>query len=465
MEYMVSAMIRINLYTFNFDAGRNNIIKKRIKMIASASLFCVLLIATGKILRYILTDDTKSYTRVTYHEMYEQDNIDVLFVGSSHCYRSFVPEILDEKLGQNTFNAGSSSQFLDGSYMLIKEAVRNNNVKHVYLEIYFGCAFDVKKERTTLTSTYIISDYMRPSFDKYLYLYNATTSDYYANSFIVARRNWRELFDFDYIGEILIKKSSDSYKNYGYSNISDDTEWYAGKGYVANNSAVSNWDFFSTKGYAPIDINSISEDWKNDLDGIISFCEKKDIPLTFIGAPMSNFLLAGNGNYDEYIACVKEVIGDRDVDYYDFNLCKEKYFPNTSKYFKDVDHVNCYGAEAFSNSFARLVNNEVPQGEMFYDSYAEKLENISVTVFGVSYKDETSEDGTVLRNCKIVSNREAGLEYLIKVEPEEGKEYVLRDYSPDVYFHIDPEEKGACVVRYRKTGENGNMGEVNLTLP
>ena len=106
-------------------------IKKRIKIIASVLLFCILFGLAGKGFRYILTDDTDSYTRVTFHEMYEQENIDVLFAGSSHCYRSFIPEILDAELQMNTFNVGTSYQKMDGSLMVIREAARYNDIKQV----------------------------------------------------------------------------------------------------------------------------------------------------------------------------------------------------------------------------------------------------------------------------------------------------------------------------------------------
>lgn len=87
--------------------------KKIIKLMVSCLVFCILCIGIGKFFRYLLSDDASSYTRVTFHEMYEQDNIDILFVGSSLCYKGFIPEIFDEKLGLNTFNAGTSGQHLD----------------------------------------------------------------------------------------------------------------------------------------------------------------------------------------------------------------------------------------------------------------------------------------------------------------------------------------------------------------
>ena len=162
--------------------------KKVIIRIVSVLVFCALLIFCGKVLRYLVTDDISFYTRIMIHEMYEQDNVDVLFVGSSHCYRSFVPEILDEELGVNTFNAGTSSQAMDGSFMLIKEAARYHDIQHVYLEVYYNGMFEVYKERTQMTPTYIISDYLRPSIDKFLYLLNASGKEQYVHSFIVAGR-------------------------------------------------------------------------------------------------------------------------------------------------------------------------------------------------------------------------------------------------------------------------------------
>lgn len=115
--------------------------KKKIRYAAGGLIFLLLFVGCGQFLQYILVDDTVSYTRITFHEMYEQDNIDILFVGSSHCYRSFIPEILDEKLGKNTFNAGTSSQHLDSSYMIIREAAKYNDIEHIYLELYFNMAF------------------------------------------------------------------------------------------------------------------------------------------------------------------------------------------------------------------------------------------------------------------------------------------------------------------------------------
>lgn len=438
--------------------------KKVIIRIVSVLVFCALLIFCGKVLRYLVTDDISSYTRIMIHEMYEQDNIDVLFVGSSHCYRSFVPEILDEELGVNTFNAGTSSQAMDGSFMLIKEAARYHDIQHVYLEVYYNGMFEVYKERTQMTPTYIISDYLRPSIDKFLYLLNASGKEQYVHSFIVARRNWSGLYWPDFIKEMITQKSTEAYRTYDYSNVTSEEEWYVGKGYVAGQGAVDNWNYFSTRGWEPVNFENVSQDWLDSLTDIMDFCERKGIELTLVSAPMSDFLVTGTGGYDEYIEMINDIIGDREVEYYDFNLCREEYFPSTSELFKDVDHLNQYGAEVFSRSFAKLVNGEVSPEEMFYGTYEEKLENLGTAVFGISYYDDTSEDGTAVRQCKIISSGIPGMEYQVQMEPEEGETYMIQEFSENSYFEIDPEISGTCRVTYRVADEPEDVSEVRVTI-
>ncbi len=435
----------------------------KMKRIAASILFCVILIACGKFFRYILNDDTSSYTRIMFHEMYEQDNIDVLFVGSSHCYRSIIPEIMDAELGVNTFNAGTSSQQLDGSYMVIKEAERHNDIDHIYLELYYNGAFSVYKNRSQMTQTYIISDYLKPSIDKIQYLLNASSKEHYINSFILARRNWSKIFEEDYIKNLIIRKASDDYKNYEYTYVTRETEWYSGKGYVANKQYVEDWNFFSNAGYDKINLDNVSRDWLATLEDIIDFCDKRGISLTLISAPMSNYLLAGSENYDEYIALVKELVSDTDVEYYDFNLCRDEYFPNKSELFKDNDHLNCDGAEIFSHLLAAFINGEIQETELFYNSYQEKINNLAPTVFGVSYHDERNDNWEKIRNCKIVSTGNSFLEYEIVLTSENGETKILQEYSDNRFFTVTPEEHGTITIRYRSGNHTQEEKSVNIS--
>ena len=58
---------------------------------------------------FILVDDVHSYTRIMLEELYNcPENIDTLFLGPSHCYKSVDPAIFTEVTGEKAFNAGTS---------------------------------------------------------------------------------------------------------------------------------------------------------------------------------------------------------------------------------------------------------------------------------------------------------------------------------------------------------------------
>ena len=95
-------MIQVNLFISSFKKYKKIIIN-----IILLFIFLNLLFLSHKILWYILVDDTNAYTRTTLHELYTQEeNIDILFLGSSHCYRSLDTTITDNVFNTNTFNGG-----------------------------------------------------------------------------------------------------------------------------------------------------------------------------------------------------------------------------------------------------------------------------------------------------------------------------------------------------------------------
>ena len=436
------------------------------RKIISCILFIALLCITGKFLRYILNDDTASYTRITFHEMYEQDNIDVLFLGTSHCMHSFDPGLLDEMLGLNTFNGASSSQTLDGSLLILKEADKYNDIKHVYLDLFYNSAYDVHKERAQMTNIYIVSDYLKPSINKVAFLLKASGSEHYANSFIVARRNWKKLFEPTYIYELLSKKMTAGYRNYGYESVKHEKSAYKGKGYIENLPSVKGWNFFDTWGFMPASPDSFSEDYRNDLLSIIRYCREQGIELTLVSAPTSDFCLTAAGDYDEYIKWVRDIADENDIDYYDFNLCREEYFPSTSETFIDPVHLNQKGAGILAGTFAALYDKEVYPDEVFYDSYNEKIKSLPPTVFGVSFMNEYTDKNEVRRNCRITTNHPENLEYRIYKSADGSKEELIRDYSPDTLFTLDPSLHGKIMIEYKERGSSDKTSRItSLDLP
>lgn len=426
-------------------------------------VFVILFIACGKFFRFILVDDTASYTRIMMHELYNsEENIDVLFVGSSHCYFSFVPSITDKIFGKNTFNAGSSSQGMDASYELIREANKENDLEQVYLEVYYRMGADGENEdRTLMMGTNAISDYMNPSLRKWLFLLRASSKEHYVNSFIVARRDWKKLFEPEYVKNLLQKKLTDEYKNYEYAYVTDEVQAYQGKGYVTNNGVAPEYYYFQCW---PIYVEGFSKDWERDLKRIIQYCEDEEIELTLVSAPMPNFALAGMGNYDDYPKKVYEIIEGTDVKYYDFNFCKEEYIPNTSSIFRDSDHLNTEGAELFSTVFAQFFTGQISEEELFYGSFKEKLEYLEPVVLGLGYQDRTSAySDEMARHIHIVSTKETGMEYRIIMTPQDGEQYWVQDFSENGEFEIPLSEHGICTVVWREVAQPDDVQTIEIS--
>lgn len=355
-----------------------------IKIICFILFFCII----NKTLCFLAVDDTNSFTRIMMHELYYPDsNIDVLFLGASHCYRSLDTRITDKVFQCNTFNAGSSNQSADGTYSLLCEAVKRNKIQKVYVEVGYAMPrYETGyKDRTQMTGTYIISDYMKPSYNKARFLLQASSAKHYANSFFPARRSWENFFHPAEMLKLLQKKFSKEYREYGY--VVNGNEEYCGKGFVEDDTEIPTGGFYSMEEYQKIEDSRWSEDWQESIRQVIQLCEEKGIALTFFSAPMPDFLLVASGEYDQYIEFMDSLLEGSSAQYYDFNLCKPQYLSLTENNFKDDNHLNTKGAKIFSGLFSEYFAGGLSGENIFYGSYQEKIAAQKDTVYGVVVKD------------------------------------------------------------------------------
>lgn len=438
--------------------------KKKFKRCVSIMLFIVLFMICGEFWKYILIDDTNSYTRIMMHQMYEADeNIDIIFVGSSHVYRSLIPSVTDDEFGCYTFNVGSSSQQMDGSLALIKEVAIHNDLKHVYLELYYGVANGMDySDRTALTSTYILSDYMRPSIRKLSYLLRASSKKYWVNSFIRERRNWTVFFDADYVKNLVIRKGTYEYKNYILPVEEGQTEYYVDRGFVAADDIVPEGTYWNEAAINSISVDSLKgSDWEESLLAAIDYCKKNDIEITLFVTPEPEWTILGVENYQDYHNYIQEIADTKEVEFYDFNLCSNEYLDaNDRMLFKDTDHLNTFGAEKFSHIFGEIFTGKIDKETIFYNSITDKMEDEEPMVYGLAGPKDDPENG--IRKCKVISNRVIDLEYRIIATTAEGKQYYIQDFEKTREFTLPIGEKGIITVVWRNVSspEEVNTFEV-----
>ena len=411
-----------------------------------------LFFACGEFLNYILTDDTKSYTRIMFHQLYNSpQNIDIAFVGSSHVYRSLDPRITDKEFGKYTFNAGTSSQGLDGSYAVIQELCNYHNPEHIFLELYYAIADEPENnDRNQMTATYILSDYMRPSIRKLEYIINASSSSHYVNSFIPARRNWKKLFDFRYISDLVGKKQENNYKKYQWTNNRNTEEYYVEKGFVADNKVANPLKYWNKLAYGRINKAihlTEKNDWYKSLIKIIKYCKEKNIKLTLFIVPEPEWTLVGKGNYQDYYNFIQNIAKNHKIDFYDFNLCKTSYFDaNEHQLFKDEQHLNIAGAEKFSKLFSDFFMNRISKEQLFHSSFNEKVQTEPPKVYGLA--GPHFEKNSVGKGY-VIANRANGIDYKIMLTPKNKKSIVLQDFSEKKDFYLPQNEHGTLNVYWR----------------
>ena len=134
---------------------------KMLRKLGAVLLFAALTLAVLAAANFLLVDDVHSYSRAMLQELYaDAGKIDTLFLGSSHCYRSVDPDAVDAVLGTYSFNAGSSQQLPDGSYYMLREAAAQNQLKTVYLEMFYT-GYNQSASKNVPLACYLLTDHMR----------------------------------------------------------------------------------------------------------------------------------------------------------------------------------------------------------------------------------------------------------------------------------------------------------------
>lgn len=375
------------------------------------------------VLNYMYVEDD-GWGRIFWHDFYEDDGkIDNIYLGSSHAYCDLNPALLDKINGQYNFNMASGEQPLNGTYYLLKEADKNNSLSHVYLELYYWCSvknnFDSDSEliNTGYYHNFKNTDYMKLSINKIEYMLSIVGVGKYVDMLFPFSRYRVNLDNWDYIKQITGRKREESY--IAYEQMSDWSE-HRKQGYYFTTRNLVNVERLYSQNRI-LGENPIGEESEKYLRKIISYCQKRDIPITLFVSPMDELKLISTENYDNYINQVSEIAEEYDIEFYDFNLAKEEYLPiHSEEYFFDFEHLNGAGGSIFTPFFSKVVSETLLENEKyFYDSYEDKLQSIAPAIYGLYYGDS---DG--FRTYHVASNRENGMEYritLISTSNEPGE--------------------------------------------
>ncbi len=425
-------------------------------ILAGFLIFCE--ITRGLNFLYV-SDNDSEYERFVWNDFYEsKGEIDNLYLGSSHVYCDINPFMLDQLNGEYNFNMATPGQLMNGTYYLLKEAVRNNEISHVYIELYYY--FNVNENfncyeepvNTDAFRNWNNLEYMQPSFNKLVYFWKTTDVEEYSNVFFRFSKYRSKIDDWDYVKNNIFQKTSNK------SEIGE-----LKKGYFPMNMVYKEKERIFEQGRI-LEMQPIAETSERYLRKSISYCQKREIPVTLFVSPIYELQLISTENYDNYINQIRLIADEYDIDFYDFNLTKEEYLPiQQVEFYYDEGHLNPTGADVFTEFFYQVMSgNTLENSEYFYDTYKQKLQNQEPTVYGIYYRKERNpqDDEQIIRNMWVASNREEGMEYRIVLAPEEREQYILQDFNENRQFAIGADEHGTCTVTYRRKG----MSDLEQTI-
>ncbi len=288
------------------------------------------------------------FSQHRFEDFYNSKNLDLIFVGSSHSYCTFDPEIFNTKLDLNSYQLGMPGQTPDSTYYTLLEILNYQKPKVIVMELFYlmlSTDFDVKQFDQLfkfLDNNELKDDYIKNVFapkDKVKY-YIPTIhyqTDYYNFKNAQIKKYLEEKFGLklDIKQDIGVEK----YRSLGYVYCD----------YVMDDEVINDTKkTFSGDGKK----YEFSEKQIEYLKKIVDLCNKNDIRLLFVTAPISPAAYGNFDNYNNMFEKFSELANSLNVDYIDYNILNEKVNFVTNSNFRDSSHLNHSGVEIISSNYA-----------------------------------------------------------------------------------------------------------------
>lgn len=393
----------------------------------------------------------------------EEENLDMIYTGTSLCYAAIDNSTIDSILGTKSFNMATASQELNNTYEAIETAIKDHKIKRAILTFSYlnlieynnvqaeTCFF---KERIKwLPLPQKIKESIKFAFDKKHF--STPTSINFVFPWIFSHVKFRP-------GRIIentkdkLHKNTEAYQNI-YNTINVSADAYLDYNTVGNEN--------SKTVYVGLKYNfgKFTGEVFEQLEDIINLCKKNNVDLMLINPPkpIQDVLCYGD-EYFELNKFVNEYAKTQGFDYYDFNIIKPEIFKNQDDYYSDFEHSNIKGQKAFSAALAKFIilrdqakKNGSDLSSLFYtkDEYFDSIDRIACIYFDLQ---QTSDKKlSVQAHAYAGKNVNVLYQVLLKnlsesetqTQADKNGFIILRDYSNQNDFTSSQLESGTYLIR------------------
>lgn len=322
-----------------------------------AIVFIILVVMTFSFTKKILMK--KSNQTNLWEAFYNlpKNELDILFLGSSHSYYSYNPKIIFHKTNLNTFNLSTASQQIDQLYYNLKETLKYQKPQYVFVDL-FTLRKGVKDWKHW--KVYNNLDGQKFSLNKIQAVLDYSAKGDRINSLFPIMRyhnNWSS--------SKIIKENIDIFFS-DYENKNKLTnDGYIDMPESMTNEMVSIYHRMKLNKYKNFENYYGLENFKRNkiyLKKIKELSLKHKFKIIYVYSPMYADII--NDNYINKHTVLKNLAFEYADDFIDFNMLSKK-LKMTPKWFanenaQDSQHTSKYGANRLSDYIANyLIENKI----------------------------------------------------------------------------------------------------------
>ncbi len=364
-------------------------------------------------------------------EVIEKDNeCDMVFVGASRTYRSFVPQVFENEMGlHGVVNAGSSSQQIFGSYHLLKDLIERLHPKRVFICVTFDELLETKSE--SVQAKLLVLDRL-----SLLNRIHMLIDCFEGNERLYALKayRFRNNFSPNILKNIQEKKKilENNYKSYGELD-----EYYADTGFVYSTKSCETGNI-PIKGYDTFSRGDLLDSKLGYLDKCIQLCVDNGIKVELLTGPTTMMRVYNVKGYQDAVDFYKEYAALKGINYYNLNYLKgrEEFLPDELMY--DYNHLNGAGAYVVSKRFASILNladNGEDVSKFFYNDLSElKADTYRIVAVEGSFRYE--DNGMAHVTVNSLQNEEMPPSYRIEYVSDDDENEVVVDWTQETEFDI-----------------------------
>lgn len=304
------------------------------------------------------------------------DKIDTVFLGTSKVYSSLDPKTVDAELGSYSLNCGTASQTVKGTYYYLRQLMTQVNVKQVIYDMScYQFSADKPEDQDTLSHRMIILDRITNPIVRAQYIASSFEIDELVNAIFPA---FYYKNNSDSIIPTVRMKLSDTYRNYGYYESTENTH-YSERGFISVDRIATEQELVEN-----LELNDYSNTFDEEalkyFDMLVKLCKDNNIELFLVSIPITELLMKKTENYDIYHDLFVSLAQKNNLKYYDFNFYKYRATElKETDYFENV-HLNYAGAEKVSKWVGKVLENSKNGKDIsndFYSSRGETLQAIA----------------------------------------------------------------------------------------